>query len=163
MRFYTALLTVLVILFNTTAYAEKNSHYAAAEKLLLLTSADKMLESMFQQMKQMQLQQLKKMDIPKDKFPVAEKYINQINDLMTREMSWDKIKDDMINMYTSVYTEKEIDEIIKFFESPIGRKFMEKMPVLGQKSMTFGQNQMYSLMPQIKKISQEMMVELKKK
>ena len=51
--------------------------------------------------------------------------------------------DDLVNMLTPVYekhiTETEMNEIIRFYNSPVGKKLAEKTPPIMEESMAIGQ------------------------
>jgi len=63
---------------------------------------------------------------------------------------WDEIEkealgttiDDLVNMLSPIYkqhlTEGDLDEIIKFYRSPVGVKMAEKTPIILQQSMQAG-------------------------
>jgi hypothetical protein len=42
-------------------------------------------------------------------------------------------------IYDKYYTEADIDQLITFYNSPIGKKSVELMPVIMQESMSVGQ------------------------
>lgn len=61
---------------------------------------------------------------------------------------WDEFKkeaspEDFINMtvpvYAKHYTESEIKELIVFYQSPIGKKLVEKLPVISRESYSIGE------------------------
>jgi hypothetical protein len=85
----------------------------------------------------------------------------EMMEVIMKEMSWDKLKDDYISIYADTFTEKELLGIITFYESPIGRKFIEKQPELMKKSMQISQKQMVGLMPKIQKLTEEMRNKMK--
>ncbi|MCH7927981.1 MAG: DUF2059 domain-containing protein [Candidatus Dadabacteria bacterium] len=62
-----------------------------------------------------------------------------------------------ISIYAETFTEEELKGAIKFYKSPIGKKFIEKQPELMRKSMQISQKQMTTLMPKIQKLTEEMM------
>lgn len=140
--------------------AQPDTYRASVERLLLLTRQNEIVDQMFQQLKQIQLQQLQQMNIPQDKLPLAEKYLNKIYDVMEEEMGWEKMKEDFVGIYMSVYTEQEIRELIAFYESPLGRKVTEKMPLLMQQTSQISQKYFQRLMPRILSISEEMAKEI---
>ncbi len=45
----------------------------------------------------------------------------------------------MVPVYDKHFTHDDIKQLIKFYESPIGKKFLEKTPMITQESMTAGQ------------------------
>jgi hypothetical protein len=157
------LVMLLPFLFSPLCHADVTSHRKAAEDVLILTGVDRMIEPAFQQIEQMQLRQLRQMDLPEEAYDHAQKYIQRIYQVMVREMRWDNIKEDYITLYVDVFSESELRELIRFYETPLGQKLIQKTPVLMQRSMQIGQQKMMRVMPEIQAISREMMQALKEK
>ncbi len=155
-----AICVALFVSINVS-FADETSHKKAVERLLTITKVDKQIEPMFHQMKNMVFNQYKNIDLTPDKKSILEKHTNRMFDLFSEEMSWDKMKNDYINLYVSAYTEQEINGLIQFYETPLGQKFIEKMPQLMQSSVQLSQQYAARLMPAIQKITQEMTDELK--
>lgn len=80
---------------------------------------------------------------------------------MENELGWEKMKDDLIDIYIKTYTEEEIRAISEFYKTPPGKKFIEKMPQLLQETMAITQKKMPAFMAKMQKISEEMAEELK--
>lgn len=55
------------------------------------------------------------------------------------EVKADDLLDMMVPIYDKYYTHDDIRELIKFYESPVGKKMVETMPLLLQESMQAGQ------------------------
>lgn len=161
MKLTTLVILVVLVVFTAFVHADDVSHRAAAEKLLKLSNVDKLIEPIFQQLKGMMGQQFAQMGVPQDRREILEKYSNKLFDLMSKEMSWDKVKDEYITMYVSTYTEKEMNEIIEFYKSQVGQRVIEKTPQTMQASFQISQKHVQRIMPQIQQISQEMAAELK--
>lgn len=56
-----------------------------------------------------------------------------------KEFNAKELIDLMIPIYDKYYTESDIDELIKFYKTPIGKKTISNMPLLMQESMKVGQ------------------------
>ena len=153
------LVTVITLIFSLGVSAKEDTFRASVEKLLILMKQDQTIEQAFPQMKQLMQQQLQQMNIPQEQSPIIEKYLNKMFDVMKEEMSWNKMRDDYIQVYMSVYTEKEIQELIAFYKTPIGQKMVEKMPLLLEQSMTISQKYAKNMIPKIQEITQEMITE----
>ncbi len=93
--------------------------------------------------------------------PIFEKYNAKLFALMKEEMAWDTMKNDFIDICMKVFTEKEINEINRFYKTEVGQKMIEKLPALMQEAMALSQNNLKRLMPEIKKISEEMAREIR--
>ena len=153
-------LVLASLLFIAPAYSDDASSRKAAEELLAVTQADKMIDAVYSQMDTMFANMAKNMGITEAQKPIAEKYMKRITQLMREELVWDKLKTQMVGAYVAVYTEDEIKEITAFYKSPAGVKMIAKMPELMQASMQITQNQMQQIMPKIQALSQEMAAEL---
>lgn len=159
-RYAFIFLTIITLAFSFGVAAAENTHRAAVEKLLLLMNQDQIMEQMFPQVKQFVMQQFQQENISPEQTQAFEKYFDKIFDVMQEEMSWDKMRDDFIQIYTAVYTEDEVNELIAFYESPIGQKTIAKTPLLMQQSMAVSQKHTQNMMPKILKIAAEMAAEL---
>jgi hypothetical protein len=161
MKLKTVLFLMFLSLFCPFANADEVSHRAAAEELLLLTNADKLLKPMWKQMEAMMEQQFVQMGAPEELRPVLNRYTSKLVKVVEEEFGWAKMKNNYIDIYVKTYTEGEIRAISEFYKSPVGKKFIEKMPQLMQESMAISQNKMPTFMNKMQKISEEMANEIK--
>ena len=157
---FIGLLIVLTLVFSFGVSAKEMSSHDSVEKLLLLMKQDQLLNQTFDQIKPMVLQQFQQTNISTEQSQIMDKYMDKILDVMKEEMSWDKIKEDYIQIYMSVYTEAEIQELITFYQSPIGQKMIDNMPMLMQKSMVISQKCLKNILPKIQALSLEMATEI---
>lgn len=156
---FSVLLSLCIV---SHGYADSQTHRQAAEEVLRLTKVDKMLAPLIDQIQQVQIQQLQQMDLSREAYSAAQRYLQQINDLVAREMRWQEIKDDYVGLYTDAFTEQELRQLIQFYGTPLGQKVVEKMPVLMEQSMQLGQKKMMKIMPEIQALSEEMIQEIQK-
>lgn len=70
------------------------------------------------------------------------------------EKTFPELLSEVQKIYKETYTEEEIREILKFHESPAGKKMLEKMPEITEKSMRAGQNWSMKLQPILMKYVQ---------
>jgi len=153
---------LLSLCIASLGYADSQTHRQAAEEVLRLTKVDKMLGPLIDQIQQVQIQQLQQMDLSREAYAAAQRYLQRINDLVAREMQWQEIKNDYIGLYTDAFTEQELHQLIQFYSTPLGHKVIEKMPVLMEQSMQLGQKKMMNIMPEIQALSEEMIQEIQK-
>jgi hypothetical protein len=155
--------SVLLSLYIVSlGYADSQTHRLAAEEVLRLTKVDKMLTPLIDQIQQIQIQQLQQMDLSREAYSAAQRYLQRINDLVAREMQWQEIKNDYVGLYTDAFTEQELRQLIQFYSTPLGQKVVEKMPLLMEQSMQLGQKKMMKIMPEIQTLSEEMIQEIQK-
>lgn len=149
------------LFYPSAGFASEATKRAAIEEMLTLTQVDKLIDPMLTQLEGMLESQYQQMDVTEEHRPIFEKYNARMINLMKDEMAWDKMKGDFIDLYMKVYTEDEIAEINRFYKSPVGQKMIAKMPELMQETMTMTQKNLQSLLPRIRKISEDMAAELK--
>jgi hypothetical protein len=154
------LAALFTLVFSVGVFAKEDTHRAAVEQLMTLMKVDRIYEQMYPQIKQLVLQQLQQINTPQEQSPLVEKYFNKLFDTMKEEMGWDKMKEDFIQLYMSVYTEQEIQKLIAFYKTPVGQKAIEKTPVIMQQSMAISQKYLKNMMPKIQKIVEEMVTEI---
>lgn len=156
----------LIFLVGGLVNANPNadSYYESVEELLLLMKVDENLAYTFAQLRPILLEQFQAMmdgDVTSEQVQIMEKYMGEMLDMMEEEMSWEKIKDDFIHVYMSVYTEEEIQELIKFYQTPVGQKTIEQTPVLMEQSMEISQKYLFATLPKLQSIAEKMEAELK--
>ena len=157
---YKKLAMIALLLIASVASADEAKQRALAEEMLKASQADAVLENMSKQVNAMFAQTVKQMNVPEERQAEAEKYQQRLNKILEEEMSWNKLKGQFINVYVDVFSEEELKELVDFYNSPVGKKLISKMPRLMQKSMGLAQQQMQTIIPKIKALSQEMQAEL---
>jgi len=153
---------LMSLIFSSAAVAKDDSFRASVEKLLILMKVDKYMDQSFEQIKPIILERIQEMssgELTKEQSKTMEKYMEKLFNLMKAEMSWDKIKEDYIELYMSVYTKEEVNELIKFYQSPIGQKTIEKMPVIMEKSTEISYKYLMNMIPKIEELAAEMQEE----
>jgi uncharacterized protein len=74
-------------------------------------------------------------------------------------MAWEKVKNQYLDLYTSVFTEEETKGLVDFYKSDLGKKVTAKMPELMQQSMTVARTYMQGVVPKLEELTEEMRVE----
>ena len=88
--------------------------------------------------------------------PKQLKALNNVNkdmsELFTKFYTWEKIKPEIINVYTQVYSQDEVDAMIKFYEAPLGKSILSKSPLINEKNAEIMEKQMKEISPAFTKI-----------
>jgi hypothetical protein len=82
--------------------------------------------------------------------------------LVQEEMSWKKLKGAMGQVYTESLTPEEVKGVTAFYKSPAGQAFLDKQPVIMQKSMAVTQKMMMEMMPKLQALIQAETAEMMK-
>ncbi|HXI01330.1 MAG TPA: DUF2059 domain-containing protein [Sphingobacteriaceae bacterium] len=130
-------LILLVFVFPAMAQPAitfKASHLKASEELLIATGVESEMIKIYSNMSNMF-----SANIPEASRP---KFIEVMNSIMTKYLSWDAIKNDLANIYAEEFSEDELRQLTLFYLSPIGKKVSSRMATLQQKGMLIGQKRM---------------------
>jgi hypothetical protein len=137
--FLSILLSAVALLQPAVARADEASHRKAAESLLSLMNMDSVMSQSIDQMLQMQIKQN----------PAIAPYEQEMKDFLKKYMSWAGLKDEMVKIYVDEFTESELNELNKFYQTPLGKKTLAKMPVLLAKGAELGQRRVQEHLPEL--------------
>lgn len=102
------------------AAPEMDSHAKAIEEFMLVMKMDENTESTIDQMLAMQVQANPQMSV----------FSDVMRDFLQKHLAFDVVKYDLIKVYRDVFTEAEIRELTAFYQTPIGMKAADKLPML---------------------------------
>ncbi len=156
------ILFATLALLSINVFGQQQSHTDAAKQLLDLMNADQSIEQAYGQMYSQLSGMAEQLGITEDQRPMFESYLERMVVVMKEELSWERMEPFVIDAYVSVYSEEELKELSEFYASPIGQKFVAKMPELMQATMEMSQKMMGELIPRITEIQQELVAEAKK-
>ncbi|TXH03589.1 MAG: DUF2059 domain-containing protein [Nevskiaceae bacterium] len=138
--------------------AAPQANIKAVEHLLEVSHASNAattLQNQVQQQLAMQLQQ----SGPADR-AVVEKYMKELSSTVLPELAWPKLKPDIVKAYATTFTDQEIADLTKFYESPTGQSYIRKAPELNRATMQAAQARLQALVPKVQDISHRMEAEL---
>ncbi|QXI34935.1 DUF2059 domain-containing protein [Pseudomonas promysalinigenes] len=141
-------------------FAATASHNAAAEKFLALANADKLGTPVYMQVQQMFAQRFAQTKAPASKQAVLESYQAKANAALDNAIGWNKLKPKMVDLYTQTFTEQELKDLVKFYESPLGKKVLREMPKVTQQSAQLTQTSLEPAVPVVNKLLDDMTKEL---
>jgi hypothetical protein len=151
---------ILLTCGSVQALADSSSHATDAERFLQLAHADKLAVPVYAQVQQMFAKRFAENGAPESKKALLETYLAKANAELDRAVAWDKLKPDMVKLYTSNFSEQELQELISFYQSPVGQKVLEKMPMLTAQAAQLTQSKLEAAVPQVNKLLAEMTAEL---
>ncbi len=151
---------LLLVCSSTQVLADTARHAADAERFLHLARADKLVVPVYAQVQQMFAQRFTESGAPDGKRALLESYQAKANAALDKAVGWEQIKPDMIDLYTRNFDEQELQALIEFYQSPLGKKVLEKMPMLTAQSAQLTQNKLQAAVPQVNKLLAEMTAEL---
>jgi len=151
---------VALVCASGQVFAATPSHEAAAEKFLLLAHADKLPAPVYGQVQQMFAQRFEQTKAPASKKSVLDSYQAKANAALDQSIGWNKLKPDMVKLYTSSFSEQELKDLVAFYQSPLGKKVLETMPRVTQQSAQLTQQKLEGAVPVVNKLLADMTNEL---
>lgn len=71
---------------------------------------------------------------------------------LREQASWESMRSDYVDLYASAFTPAELDQLLAFYQSPIGQRLVERTPKLTEAGMELGAQRMRQLMPEVQRI-----------
>ncbi|MEP6821545.1 MAG: DUF2059 domain-containing protein [Chthoniobacterales bacterium] len=115
------------------------SHYKAAEEMLTILDTPNLLKQSIDQMVTIQVQQS----------PAMAPFEGIMRQFFAKYMSWESLKPDLIQLYMDEFSETELNDINKFYQTPAGKKMVGKLPSLMAKGAQLGARRMQEHMPEL--------------
>lgn len=142
------------------ARAEEKASRESVERLMELTEVSKMMDAIQAQAGGMFESFAEQLKISEKERPAFDSYKQKLVILMSEEVSWEKMKEPILEIYMKHFTEAEVKGLIEFYSSELGQSMIRKMPVAMQESMGVSQEMMKSIMPKIQLLAMEMQKEI---
>ncbi len=120
-----------------------------------VTHIDTMMQQTMKQVMDAQKAQFAKMDSTGANKAMYDEMYTRVTQIVTDQMSWDKLKPDMTKLYADNFTEDELAASLAFYKTPAGQAILLKMPALMTSAMGIVQQRMSTLTPQIQQAAQE--------
>jgi hypothetical protein len=114
------LITIVLGLAPVVALGDAQSHRKAAENLLLVMEVDKSLPKVVEQVVERQVQHNPQLAPQRE---VLQRFL-------TTYVNWENVKEETITAYTHEFTEPELQQLMEFYQTPLGKKANENMPKL---------------------------------
>ena len=131
----------------------------SVDTLMLAMKIDRSGDMLFESMELSIKPQLDKLAGGKNLTPerrsALEASLKRTMTIMREELSWAKMQPIYRQIYQESFTQEEIDGLLVFYKSPAGAAFVDKMPVVMQKTMTIMQSNMGPMMERLKAAAAE--------
>lgn len=132
----------------------------SVEELLQATNADSVVDNMYAQTDAAMANMAQELGITAAEQESFNNYMSRVSALMRQEMSWDRMREPIIDIYLKHYTEKEIQDMLAFYKTETGQSMVSKMPVVINESMQLTQQMLQNFMPKLMVLIEEYQVEL---
>ena len=138
---------------------------ASIKEMLELTNAKQMLVSVKGQMNSMMnavtQNATKGQTITPERQAILDRMSAKMSAVGTDMLNWDELLPIYMRTYRAAFTQDEIDGVIKFYKSPAGKAYVNKLPVVMQSLMGEMQGLIKTLQDKMMVIQKESAQELK--
>jgi uncharacterized protein len=155
----------IALLLNLSAglFADDASKAIKVDELLKVMRTEATVDQMFGQISKQidsttatMAQQHK---LPSGQQPEMAEMTKRMFTILSDQLSWDKMKPLYEKIYGDVFDEGEIDALLVFYRSPAGQIFIDKTPLVMEKSGEAMQSRLPQLMIAIQKVTQDFIQE----
>jgi len=153
-------LLFMLFLGMSSAVADETSHEAAARELFEVSNAGEMVDTIYDSMQPQFAAMAEQMGIDESHRPIFDRHMERVMEVLREEFNWEKMEPHMISAYMQVYSEEELLELVDFYKSPIGQKFLEKMPELMEVSMGMTQQLMGGFYGRLEELQAELLADI---
>lgn len=151
--------------WSTDAPTQAPPSDESLHRLIDVVQAQKLTENIRSQMGAVMMRSAKQA-LGDSKFDPEEEKIftramNRLTDVVMEQIAWPKMEPDILAIYKKTFTQKEVDDLVAFYQSPSGQAVVQKMPLVMQQSMALGESKIQTIIPQMTQISNDMAKELR--
>ncbi len=127
------------------------------------TKAESLMDSIYGSLESSLRQAMQQASAGRTLTPEQQKVLDlapqRLSAVMRSELSWARLLPMQMAIYRETFTQEEVDGLIAFYRSPVGRSFVDKMPVATQRAMAATQTHVQQVMPRIKAAMDEVLSE----
>ncbi len=132
---------------------------ASVRELMAITNSKALMEQMYAQVDGLMESVMKDALAGKTLTPEQDKIAAEMRAKMVavlrEDMGWDDLEPHYLELYTSTFSQAEVDGMNAFYKSPAGQAVIGKMPQMMQSLMKLVMERMQVVMPKVKAIGDE--------
>ena len=164
MRYVTIILMLFFWSVPLNSNANQDGSDILAEKFLIVTRQNEKNSKFLSILKAQMSAPIKRLskaeNLNENQRKLLEKYSNKMTNILIEELTWEKIKGNHLKIIKSIYSDKELISLIQFFESELGKLYINKQQIAMQKLGESSQIVMQNIERRIGAMQREMKAEL---
>lgn len=129
---------------------------ASIRELIEVTGASKMLDQMRPQLESTMDQMFQQMIRGKDLTPAQQQVLAdmraELTALLMQELAWSRYEPMIVQIYGKSFSQAEVDGMVAFYRTDVGRAVIAKMPLVMQHTMAVMQDNLRTLVPKLEAI-----------
>ncbi len=158
MKLFKSALLAVVLLGPLAATAAAPSE-ASVRELLVAMESKNLLDGMWNQLDTMTKASAQRMLAGEPPTPEQRKIIDDMQErtlaLFREEFTWESLEPVLIDTYVHTFTQHEIDGMLAFYKSDVGKAAIAKMPSAMQSSMQAVQARMAGLQVKLQQLQRD--------
>jgi hypothetical protein len=154
------LILLAAVVIAPACHKTEDSPVVLANQILDITDSHAQMQQAFDSGLKPSLDRLKAQGIPSD---ITDKIHADALTFFDDNFKWDEVKPQIADLYVKTYTVQELRDIIAFYETPTGKKVVEKMPTLLQQAMVVSMGRVQKSMPEFQRKVQSMIIDYRRK
>lgn len=139
--------------FAPTPVAAQGADDARIDRLLEVTRARQLIDSMLPQVEASQQQMFEQIAagrrIDADQQAAMERIRERSAAALRQVLAWDNLEPIYRDLYRETFSAEDVDAMLAFYESPTGQRVLDKMPLLMEKTMVAMQRIVVPLLQQL--------------
>jgi len=135
---------MLVIAAILAPVSRADDSQALANKFLDLSGTPALMQQSFESGIKSSLDRMRAQGAPAE---LVDTIPSEALKFFADNFKWDDVKPKLAKLYTEAFTEAELREIITFYSTPTGQKFVAKLPVLTQQGGAMAMSGVQDNMP----------------
>jgi uncharacterized protein len=81
--------------------------------------------------------------------------------LMHGEMDWKRMEPQIIELYRNTFSQREVDGMLKWYTSPLGKAVVAKLPLVTQQMSDYAQERVQDMVPKLMQLQKDTIVQLR--
>lgn len=154
------ILFVSVFLLSVNTFGGELTPLQLATKLIEQLNVDVQSEVMAKNMRDIQARQIAQLNLPAEAMPAVNEYLDKQLSLLFSVLKSDQMRVDYAKAYMNVYSHQELEDIVAFYDSPAGKKMLEKTLELNTAILKVAEGYVMRIQPEVLKLQEELKVKL---
>jgi hypothetical protein len=80
---------------------------------------------------------------------------------MREEMDWKRMQPQIIELYRNTFTQGEVNGMLRWYTSPIGKSVVAKEPLVTQQMSDYAQERVQDVVPKLMQLQKDTIAQLK--
>ena len=142
------------------AQAEDAARERAAARVVAAIGVEALMVPMMEQIRAATLQRMAAAEVPEGQEAVATPYLERMGEVIEGALAWPELEDEVVSAYATRFDAAELDALAAFFESPLGRKYLESVGPLNLAALDIIRSRASDAVPEIARIQAELQAAL---